>query len=81
MEAQVSVGTNTPTDKATLEVSSQVNGVGPYKGLMLPRVPTEVDRDGIPTTSTDIGLLVYVEDTGCLDIYNGTSWVHIKCKP
>ena len=80
IEAQVTVGISTPTtDKAALEVSSQVNGTGPYKGMMLPRVPTEVDRDGIPTSSTDNGLLVYVEDTGCLDIYNGTFWEHINC--
>ena len=77
--AQVGVGTSTPTPSATLEVSSQINGAGDYKGLMPPRVATETERNSIATTSVDKGLLVFVNDTGCLDIYNGTSWEHITC--
>lgn len=77
--SQVAIGTNSPSDAAALEVSSQIDGVGPYKGLMPPRVPLETDRDAIPTTPADNGLLVFVEATGCLDIFNGSFWEHIKC--
>lgn len=79
LHAQVGIGTNTPSEKVTLEVSSQINGVGDYKGLMPPKVPTEADRDNIPTLPADKGLIVFVVTTNCLDMYNGTDWGHIKC--
>lgn len=79
LKAQVGIGTANNTEKATLEVSSQINGAGDFKGFMTARVATEVDRDAIPTVASDIGLQVFVTGTGCLDVFNGTNWEHIKC--
>jgi len=76
--SQVGIGTTTPSDAAMLEVSSQTPS-GDFKGMMPPRVPTNVDRDAINPQATDIGLLVFVMDTGCLNIWNGTSWEDIHC--
>ncbi len=77
--AQVGVGTPNPSEKATLEVSSQINGAGDYKGFMTARVATEAERDMITIDASDIGLQVFVTGTGCLDVFNGTDWEHIKC--
>lgn len=77
--AQVGIGTATPSEKATLEVSSQINGGGDYKGFMTARVATEAERDMITIDASDIGLQVFVTGTGCLDVFNGTDWEHIKC--
>ena len=76
---QVGIGTRNPSEKAMLEVSSQVDGAGVYLGLMPPRVPSDAARDGIVTTIADKGMMVYVEATGCIDIFNGEFWGHIKC--
>jgi len=76
---QVGVGTRNPSEKSMLEVSSQIDGVGDYLGFMPPRVPSDVARDGIVTTIEDKGMMVYVEATGCIDIFNGEFWGHIKC--
>lgn len=46
---------------------------------MPPRVPTNTDRDAINPQATDAGLLVFVISTGCLNIWNGTSWEDIHC--
>ncbi len=76
--SQVGIGTTTPSDAAMLEVSSQVNG-GDFKGFMPPRVSTDTDRDAINPQATDAGLLVFVISTGCLNIWNGSSWEDIHC--
>ncbi len=76
---QVGVGTRNPSEKSMLEVSSQVDGAGAYLGFMPPRIPSDAARDGIPTTIADKGMMVYVEATGCIDIFNGEFWGHIKC--
>lgn len=77
--AQVGVGTRNPSEKSMLEVSSQVDGAGAYLGFMPPRIPSDAARDGITTTIADKGMMVYVEATGCIDIFNGEFWGHIKC--
>ncbi|WP_152023911.1 hypothetical protein [Dokdonia sp. PRO95] len=77
--SQVGVGTRNPSEKAMLEVTSQIDGAGAYLGFMPPRVPSDAARDGIPTTIADKGMMVYVEATGCIDIFNGEFWGHIKC--
>lgn len=79
LQAQVGIGTTTPSSAAMLEISSQTDNTGPFKGLMPPRVPTVVERDLIPVTAQDDGLLVYIQDTGCLQIWNGISWENIHC--
>ena len=76
-QSQVGVGTTTPSNAATLEVNSFIDGT--YHGLIPARVPSEVERDLIPATPTDKGLLVYVEDIDCLQIWNGTDWEPITC--
>lgn len=78
--SQVGIGTTNPSEKATLEVSSQIDGMGDYMGLMISRVPDESARDLIATTPIiDKGLTVFVVATGCLDIFNGQEWEHINC--
>lgn len=78
--AQVSIGTKIPSSNATLTVSSQINGTGDYLGFMPPRLPSEAERNSINTQEEeDKGLLVFVQQTGCLDLWNGVTWIHVKC--
>ncbi len=77
--SQVGVGTKTPSVNAMLDISSQVDGAGDFLGLMPPRIPSQLARDGITTNIEDKGMIVYVESTGCLDIFNGEFWEHMKC--
>ncbi|WP_034258187.1 hypothetical protein [Altibacter lentus] len=71
--SQVGIGTVSPSDAAMLDISSTTNNVN-YGGLMPPRVPSQTERDVIPTTSTDTGLLIFVESTGTLEVWNGINW-------
>lgn len=77
--AQVGVGTLNPTSAAMLEVSSQDNGVGDYKGFILPRVPDIAARDAINTSPADRGLLAYVVADRCLQMWNGVKWINVVC--
>lgn len=81
--SQVGIGTTNPSPAAMLEVSSQSNGIGDYKGFMPPRVPNVAARDGIAPGASDYGLMVYVLDNGsghsCLQLWVGDSWVDVKC--
>ncbi|SDX44056.1 hypothetical protein [Aequorivita viscosa] len=77
--AQVGIGTTNPSAVARMEVSSQTNGVGSYRGFTLPRVPNIAARDAIAATPTDNGLLVYVVDEGCLQMWNGIKWLNVAC--
>jgi len=73
--AQVGIGTTTPSTASMLDVSSTSDGGITYKGLLPPRVPTIIDRNDIaPNPLTDIGMLVFVEDLGSFQIWNGSSW-------
>lgn len=72
--SQVGIGTVNPSNASMLEVSSTSDGGISYRGLMPTRVPTVVERDAIPATSIDSGLLVFVEDSGTLEIWNGIFW-------
>lgn len=74
IKAQVGIGTITPSHASMLEVSGNTEGGAPYKGFMPPRVPTAAERDLISASSTDAGLLVFVQDTGTLEIWNGIAW-------
>ncbi|AFL82181.1 hypothetical protein Aeqsu_2730 [Aequorivita sublithincola DSM 14238] len=76
---QVGIGTTTPSSVAMLEVSSQTNATGAYRGFMPPRVPNFAARQSINATSIDVGLLVFVESLGCLQIWNGSAWESIYC--
>ncbi|PKA84212.1 hypothetical protein ATE92_2383 [Ulvibacter sp. MAR_2010_11] len=71
--SQVGIGTTNPSNAAMLDISSSVNGTT-FKGFMPPRVPSQIERDAITTTSIDTGLLVFVESTGTFEIWNGIFW-------
>lgn len=77
--SQVGIGTTTPAFSSMLEVSSQTDGSGRYKGFMPPRVPDEAARNAIAPSVDDAGLLVYVMSTHCLEIWNGIEWEIVKC--
>lgn len=79
--SQVGIGTTDPSQAAMLEISSQTNGTGDYKGFMPPRVPNVAARDSIPASNTDDGLMVYVKDIGCIQMWTGTNWINVKCTP
>ena len=76
--AQVGIGTTTPSNAAMLEISG-VTAMGLYKGFLPPRVVTTANQLSIAPSTTDIGLMVFVEETGCLDFWNGTAWENIYC--
>lgn len=76
--AQVGIGTTSPSDAAMLDVNGG-NASDGYRGFMPPRVPTTAERDAIPVTGIDVGLQIFVMDIRCLQIWNGNSWEDIKC--
>lgn len=77
IQAQVGIGTTTPSDAAMLEVNGGDATQG-YRGLM-PPVMTIAQRDLINVTTADVGLLVFINDTvmgiQCLQYYTGTTWI------
>ncbi|RLD23639.1 MAG: hypothetical protein DRI70_09090 [Bacteroidetes bacterium] len=77
--AQVGIGTTSPTSTSMLEISSTSDGGATYKGFMPPRVPTILNRNAINPTVADEGLVVFVEENECLQIWNGSSWEDIHC--
>ncbi len=78
--AQVAVGTSNPSAAAMLEVSSQNNGLGNYMGFMFPRVPNIAARNAITVSPSDQGLLVYVVEEECLQMFNGIKWINVTCE-
>ena len=72
--AQVGIGTTDPSRASALEVSSTSNNSILFGGLLPPRVPSDIERNLIPASSTDIGLLVFVQDSGTFQIWNGIYW-------
>ena len=79
VHGQVGIGTTSPSEAAMLEVSSQTNGAGPFRGFMPPRIPDISARNSINATSVDVGLLVFVESLGCLQLWNGSGWESVHC--
>lgn len=77
--SQVGIGTTEPAASSMLEVSSQTEGVGPYKGFMPPRVPDIASRNMINPSSSDFGLLVFIESNGCLQMWSGSDWINVRC--
>lgn len=74
MLSQVGINTTTPSAAAVLEISSSSDNVN-FGGFMPPRVsPTE--RDDIPVTAADVGLMVYVINppNSQLQIWDGSAW-------
>ncbi len=76
--AQVGINTTTPSPASVLEISSTSDNIS-YGGFIPPRVPTVATRDLINPSSGDIGLMVFVETTECLQIWNGTTWEDLYC--
>ena len=74
--AQVGIGTTRPSEAAMLEVSSTTNHID-FFGFIPPRVASNAERDLINPTLTDVGLIVFVETTGSLQVWNGTGWESI----
>lgn len=80
--AQVGINTATPNASSVLDLNSHLGGTN-YGGFMPPRV-TLAQRNLIPVTAAEDGLMVYVSfPTGerCLQLYNGItlSWENINC--
>ncbi len=67
----IGIGTTTPSDKSILDISST------SKGIYLPRLTT-AERDAITgLVLGDRGLLIYNTTMNKLQLFNGTSWVHV----
>lgn len=78
--SQVGIGTTNPSQASMLEISSQTNGLGNYRGFMPPRVPDENARNAINATSDDYGLMVFVQSISCLQIWDSNGWSSIFCR-
>ncbi len=72
--SQVGIGTTNPSNASVLDISSTSNNGLTYGGLMPPRVSTQIQRDAIPVTSSDTGMLIFVQDTATFQIWNGIYW-------
>ncbi len=77
--SQVGIGTINPTNSSMLEISSTSDGGLTYKGFMPPRVSNTAERDLINPTAIDVGLLIFVKNIGCIQIWNGSSWENSYC--
>lgn len=81
--SQVGINTITPSNAAVLEVASSSDGIN-FGGFMPPRVDA-LGRANIAAkaTAADEGLIIYFEDTRCMQIWNGTTldWEDIFCMP
>lgn len=75
---QVGINTTSPSPASILEVSSTQDNIH-FGGLMPPRVPTIANRNSIGPSFSDIGLLVFVDEVQCLQVWNGTTWEDIHC--
>lgn len=80
--AQVGINTTTPNASSVLDLNSHLGGTN-YGGFMPPRV-TLAQRNLIPVTAAQDGLIVYTSYPGglrCLQLYNGSTlaWENITC--
>ena len=77
IQSQVGINTTTPSTAAVLEVSSSSDGVN-FGGFMPPRV-TPTERDLIPVTTSDVGLMVYVVNppNSQMQIWDGSAWQNL----
>lgn len=76
--AQVGINTTTPSAASVLHMNATNNGID-YGGLIPPRVPSVLERNAINAVASDIGLIIFVESIGCLQIWNGTAWEDLHC--
>lgn len=80
--AQVGINTTTPNASSVLDLNSHLGGTN-YGGFMPPRV-TLAQRNLIPVSAAQDGLIVYTSYPGglrCLQLYNGSTlaWENITC--
>lgn len=80
--AQVGINTTTPNASSVLDLNSHLGGTN-YGGFMPPRV-TLAQRNLIPVSAAEDGLIVYTSYPGglrCLQLYNGSTmaWENITC--
>lgn len=83
INVQVGINTSTPSNATAFEVNSDLGGSN-YGGFMPHRI-TIVQRDLIPVTAADDGLMAYVSGfpngDRCLQLFNGMAmaWESINC--
>ncbi|MBV1922710.1 MAG: lamin tail domain-containing protein [Flavobacteriaceae bacterium] len=81
--SQVGINTTSPSPASVLDIESSSDNVN-YGGFLPPRVSL-VQRNLIPVTASDDGLMVYLIDgtTRCIQIYDGVdaAWEDIYCMP
>ena len=81
--AQVGINTTAPSSNAVLDLNSNFGGSS-YGGFLPPRV-TIAQRNLIPVTAADDGMIVYVSGFAngdrCLQLFNGSTmaWQSIQC--
>jgi len=79
LSAQVGIGTTSPSSASMLDISSSSDGGVTFGGFMPPRVSTIANRNSIAAAMTDKGLVVFVEESDCLQLWNGISWENLHC--
>lgn len=81
--AQVGINTVSPSDAAVLDVNSSSDGIN-FGGFLPPRVDSAGKMNiASKATASDEGLLIFFEDTRCLQIWNGTDLLFedLYCMP
>jgi hypothetical protein len=75
---QVGINTTNPSSASVLDVTSSSDNIN-FGGFLPPRVNSTAERNAINAMPSDIGLLIFVESTGCYQIWNGIHWEDIHC--
>ena len=83
IQAQVGIGTTTPSPASMLEISSESSD-GSFRGMMLPRVSTLAALNDIASRATlaDVGLVVFYNEEGverCLKMWDGVQFKNVYC--
>jgi hypothetical protein len=77
--SQVVIGGRVRSNAAMLEIKGTNDGGLTYKGLLPPRIPTVALRDAMIVPDSAKGMLIFVTEIKCLQIFNGVSWESINC--
>lgn len=83
LAAQVGINTSSPSPASVLDVKSSSNNIN-FGGFLPPKVTT-AQRNSIPATAADDGLMVFLSQgtTRCLQVWDGTQlqWENLYCIP
>ncbi|NQY27954.1 MAG: hypothetical protein HRT69_00610 [Flavobacteriaceae bacterium] len=83
LSAQVGINTTAPSPASVLHLEA-LNNLGVYGGFMPPKV-TLAERELIPVTVSDDGMMVFLSDglVRCVQIYDAVNnvWVDFYCMP